>query len=246
MAKKNDIEAKLRDYLAKPVPEGARLRRIGELIQKRNSGKRLSKGELGELESFAKEGTSNAELRTSNVEPTWVSSREKLGALLGVHPNTFPQWMKAFPLDAGLKELKRANGDWCVPAWRAFMERNGLSGERTPSPRPSPPMGERESTSSGVARKLQLELERLEEQVRELRRINDSEERKFLVKAEVERVLIKRATWERERLLKLKREVPPRFAGLAQTEFAVRWGPYVDALIEEFARFEAAEVESGE
>jgi transcriptional regulator with XRE-family HTH domain len=227
-----NVERQLREHLARPVPEAARLRRVGELLAKRNSGRKLTRGELGELEAFA-EGSVGAGGADGSVgEPRWVSSREKLGAILGVHPNTLPQWIAAHREDPALRTLKRANGDWNVPAWRAFMERHGLEGDSKFTIQTG-------GLAASISRKLDLELQRLEEQVREIRRTNDAEERKFLLRVEVEEWIARRAGWIRGRLLKLKREMPPRFAGLGQAEFGARLGPLVDQLIGEFTEAKA-------
>ena len=94
------------------------------------------------------------ELDSGALDQEWVYGWERVAAVLGHHPHSFPRWVRKYP-DA---PRPRQNGQHNLPAWRVFLDAHK----------------EIRSDDDADLAGLRLELER--EKVRELKRLNDEQD----------------------------------------------------------------------
>lgn len=219
---KADVTAQLR-ALASAPPSRAELNlRIAKLLEKRKSGRLLTKREQRELDNFASRepsaesrapGSAAAALdpRPSTLDSSstldeFVSSYEDLGRIFGPHRASFPRFRREFP-DC---PEPRADGRHPVADWRAFFERHPELLRRASSP---------EAALAGD--KLALETERLREQVRDLKIGNDIRAGAYAPRAQLAQELVTLATEQKTMLRqKLENEYPALLPGLDETQRA--------------------------
>lgn len=158
---------------------------------------------------------------TPDAPPEWVGSREALAKEIGCHPNSIPRWLKQFAADPDAPRLKRANGDYHVPTWRAVLEKYAVNIAAA---------AEQDAGEMSMS-----EIKRLQEieKLDALRRARARDEGCTYDAGAVSTWIASKADHIKQVLTqRLRNELPPKLAGLTAAEIGHRLDSVINEVIQ--------------